>query len=117
MSDDRSGRCSAGSASRCSSSGRAIASPTTVTTWARSRSASSQISAASSEPGVGRTTVPPPKRTWNAPHWAATCISGGVMTSTSPVGGIRSGSSSGSEIGTPESWGSPPPMAAKKMSS
>ena len=63
------------------------------------------------------TTVPPPKRVEKASQCPAACMKGGMASAVTPGRSTRSASSSGREMWLPEANGSPPPMAAKKMSS
>ena len=103
--------------SSASPSGRAIASPTTMTVIARSRSASPHASCGSKPCGVYSTTLPPPNSMMHMPHWAAPCMIGASVNEvTRPSSGhTRPAISSGAWIG---GWPKPPPpKAAKKMSS
>ncbi len=78
------GRPASRAAAKASSSGRTMASPTSVTTFARSLSIRLHTALASKDPAGGSTTFPPPSSIWNAAQWALTCISGGVMSPTIP---------------------------------
>src|SRR5665213_1662751 len=115
ISDDRSNR--SGSAARTSSSGRAMASPTTTRALARSASTSRQTAAGSKAPPGVVTTVPPPKSVEKANQCPAACMNGGTASAVIPGRSTRSANSSGRVMWLPDANGSPPPMAAKKMSS
>jgi hypothetical protein len=78
---------------------------------------SRQIVGGSNTPSSGITIFPPVNSWWNPSHWDEACISGGVGSATSELSCRRSGSSSGRVMALPIRVTSPPPMAAKKMSS
>ena len=61
--------------------------------------------------------MPPPKKVEKASQWALACMNGGTGRATMPKSRRREGSSPGSVMALPIWSGSPPPMAAKKMSS
>ena len=68
-----------------SSSGRAMASPTTVIDWAFSRSIRSHTSPGSRLRAVGTISVDPALSIMKLAHWAAPCMSGGSTISRNPA--------------------------------
>ena len=94
-----------------------MASPTTTTALARSASTRRHAAIGSNPPSGMVTIVPPPKNVENASQCPAACMKGGMARAVTPGRSTRSASSSARVMWSPEANGSPPPMAAKKMSS
>ena len=94
-----------------------MASPTTTRMFTASVPTRRHVAAGSKRPPGSVTSFPPPNSMVNASQCALECMKGGHGRAVMPGRITRVASSSGDAMTLPSARASPPPMAAKKMSS